>query len=97
MPAPRGVKIKGNPASHRMGNPARAARRARNYEAQQKRKDVNRKANKDAAAMNKAQKGLAEIEGTVFYTRWEIAQRNRAFRRKDKQRAYALLHDPLAL
>lgn len=97
MPAqgPRNQAAKGNPASHRMGNPKRAARRARNWEAQQKRKDANRAANKARELANKA---LAkELEPMPFLTKWQKAEANRNERRKGKQIAYALLHDTASI
>ena len=99
MPAqgPHNQAAKGNPASHRMGNPQRKVRYARNWLAQQKRKDANRKANAERAYWNKSARKDATENGEIFRTAWQKAELKRAERRKGKRIAWELLHDKAAI
>lgn len=84
--APRNQGAKGNPASHRMSNPIRKARRARNWEAQQKRKTVRINEAKKREVVNKALKSDGE------FTAWEQAKYERDAKRVPKQIAYEKAH-----
>lgn len=78
---------KGNPASKRMGNPNRARRYTRNWEAQQKRKAVRIKEEKVREKENR--------EAAGYPTPWEFAKQVRSMRRRPKQDAWEARHDVL--
>ena len=70
-----GQSAKGNPASHRMSNPKRAARRERCWLRGQARKAERTKTNLAAASRNKRLRADGKL------TPWEPAKRERHARR----------------
>lgn len=80
---------KGNPASHRMGNPKLKARRAACYIRGEKRKTDRVADNDQRRRTNKASKLEAVTLGQTYLTPVEVARELRAERREPLRKAYA--------
>lgn len=77
-----GNSAKGNPATHRMSNPKRKARREACWARGQKRKQERQKATEAAAKRN------AELHYTETLTPWELAKLKRYAKRDAKRQVW---------
>lgn len=78
---PKGSSNKGNPASKRMTNANRKARRARSWAAGQKRKEARIKDQRTREALNRASRAAGDL------TPWDAVKAERARRRAERREA----------